>query len=102
MYCKDPEDFSNENEDNSDRSFRAIDLSPESEVFNKVKCLDQDQREVVNIIYNYAVKFKLATKHPHNPWPIPPLLMVHGGAGSGTFISLKCNAFKKYILFSSR
>ena len=49
-----------------------------------------DQRAVVDKMYNYAMKYSLAKKNRNNPWPKPPLLMVHGGAGTGKSHVIDC------------
>ena len=67
--------------------FRKILLEPESKLHEIIRSLDDDQREVLDVLYQYAVEFCLAKKSRSNPWPKPPLLMVHGGAGCGkTFL----------------
>ena len=48
----------------------------------KTRSLDNYQKEVINIGIKYAKDIVKARKEG-NPKPDPPLLMVHGGAGSG-------------------
>ena len=52
-------------------------------MYEMIRNLDQDQRKALDVMYQYASEYKLAERNRNNPWPKPPLLMVHGGAGSG-------------------
>ena len=73
-----------------DRTFRRIELANDSQIFEKIRSLDADQRAVVDKMYNYAINYSLAKKNRSNPWPKPPLLMVHGGAGTGKSHVIEC------------
>ena len=86
----DPTDFVEDGQSENDNTFRRIELQPDSELFSKLRTLDIDQRHVVDVMYNYARQYQLAKKHKHNPWPTPPLLMVHGGAGTGKSHVIEC------------
>ena len=86
---KDPTDYLVD-EQPENNTFRRIELQSESEIFAKLRTLDKDQRQVVDVMYNYARQFQLAKKHKNNAWPTPPLLMVHGGAGTGKSHVIDC------------
>ena len=48
--------------------------------------LDQRQKEALTMALDYAKKlttFPLSSKRQHLPVPTAPLVIVHGGAGSG-------------------
>ena len=49
--------------------------------FEKIRGLDRDERPVLDQMCQYTVKYGLAQKKKHNPWPHLPLLKVLGGAG---------------------
>ena len=86
----DPTDFIQEGITVEDRTFRKIELQSDSLIFEQARTLDCDQREVLDRIYSYAIKFHQAQKNRKNGWPQPPLLMVHGGAGTGKSHIIEC------------
>lgn len=75
--------FSDDHDSTSgDQTFRRIDLQNDNELHSKIKTLDIDQRAVLDKGLQFARQYQRARKHG-DPWPTPPLLIVHGGAGSG-------------------
>ena len=90
LNVKDPSMFLDDGLSESNKTFRSIELQSDSEMSTKLRSLDADQRAVVDKMYNYAVQFSLAQKKKDNPWPKPPLLMVHGGAGTGKSHVIDC------------
>ena len=90
LSVKDPALVTDDSLSEGDRTFRKIELESDSQIFEKVRSLDADQRAVVDKMYNYAIKYSLARKNRSNPWPKPPLLMVHGGAGTGKSHVIDC------------
>ena len=71
-----------------DNIYRTIDLPNIRELKEKTRQLDPYQREVVNILIKYA-KDMIKSTREGNPFPTPPNLMVHGGAGSGKSFLIK-------------
>ena len=90
LSVKDPALLTNDTLSVGDRTFRRIELENDSQLFQKVRSLDTDQRAFVDKMYNYAIEYSLAKKNRSNPWPKPPLLMVHGGAGTGKSHVIDC------------
>ena len=66
-----------------DRTFRKIELQNNDQLYEKIRTLDPDQKKVFDIGLEFAKNFMKARKNSNNKWPVPPLLGVHGGAGSG-------------------
>ena len=67
-----------------DRTYRKIDIDNETVIQEKVNGLDNEQRAVIDYIVGYAKDFKMYEERPtENPKPVPPLLLVHGKAGTG-------------------
>ena len=81
LAIKDPSSFLNDNPQEAPSTFRKITLNSDSELHSKIRGLDIDQRAVVDRMFKYAVEYGLAKLKKFNPWPVPPLLMVQGGAG---------------------
>ena len=63
--------------------YRSIDIPNDDELKQKMRGLDPNQREVVNIGVKFFRDVVKAREYPENPHPQAPLIMVHGGAGSG-------------------
>ena len=61
---------------------KKIDLQGEDEINYKIKQLDCDQRIALDMGVDYAKKCERAGKHQCNR-PIAPLVIVHGGSGTG-------------------
>ena len=69
--------------DNSDHNlFMKTDLLDDEEMSAKIRNLDIDQRMVVDIGVNYAKKFVQSVNRQQKR-PTAPLVIVHGGAGTG-------------------
>ena len=62
--------------------FRRITLKTDERINEIIRPLDEDQQTDLDIMYKYAREYKLSVRNLSNPWPNPPLIMVHGGAGS--------------------
>ena len=80
----DPSLLGQETEENQKASspFIRIELSDVQDLHKEIANLDKYQREVVNISVKYARDLVKTRKAGNRP-PVPPLLMVHGGAGAG-------------------
>ena len=66
--------------------YRRINLPNVNTLKYKTRQLDQFQRNVVDIGVKYA-KDIIKSQREENPYPEPPYVMVHGGAGAGkTFV----------------
>ena len=67
--------------------YSKIVLDTEDVLLRKIRTLDAEQRAVFHIGIKYGRDYKKAEKisaRGKNPsWPTPPLLLVHGGAGTG-------------------
>ena len=66
-----------------DRTFRKIELQSDNVLHDKIRSLDPDQKNVLDIGLKYAQDFMKAIKKSDNKWPKPPLVAVLGGAGTG-------------------
>ena len=82
----DSESIQNENLSNNDQGrdgfYKVIEIQDIQDLKARTAALDQDQKAVIDIGLSYAkdlIKFK-AGKSAH---PVPPLLAIQGGAGSG-------------------
>ena len=77
-------------------SFRKIIVEDENVLADKIKLLDVDQRYAFEIVLKYGRDFVKATKR-NNPCPEAPLLIVHGGAGTGKshLIHVMCQTLEK-------
>ena len=65
-----------------DNVFRKIELDSNENILQKIRSLDPDQKLAVGICVNYAKNFVKATRRA-NPRPTAPLIIMHGGAGTG-------------------
>ena len=81
LFCN-PDDIKENQTKNQASVFKQIVLPPTDELRRKTECLDEFQKEVVNIAVTFARNVVKARKHT-NQHPKPPLLMVNGGAGAG-------------------
>merc|ERR1711894_651827 len=63
-------------------SYRKIVLDSDEILAEKISKLDPDQRLAFETVLKYGRDFMKTTKRK-NPHPTPPLLLVHGGAGTG-------------------
>ena len=67
-----------------DRTYRQIVIEKEEDLLAKVQSLDKEQRAVVDYLVGYARRYRMYEERQHeNPKPEPPLLLVHGNAGTG-------------------
>ena len=62
--------------------FPRIDLTNIDAMLTSIYSLDTQQRKVFNIAIKFCKQFQQA-KHGTSPKPNPPLVFVHGGAGTG-------------------
>ena len=62
--------------------YRKIELQNDESIKSKIQLLDVDQRMVIDIGVDYAKKCARTGKHKCQR-PTAPLLIVHGGAGTG-------------------
>ena len=81
LHVLDPGDIVNTSESNQ-QVYRRTDLVNNEELSAKILLLDKDQRMVIDIGVNYAKKYMQARKN-NIPRPKAPLIIVHGGAGTG-------------------
>ncbi len=64
-------------------NFRKIEVEKDEVLNEKIRKLDCEQRVAFETVLKYARDHKKATENKENLWPEPPLLLVHGGAGTG-------------------
>ena len=72
-----------DNQQQAPNIYRSIEVPNDDELKHKMRGLDPNQREVVNIGVKFFKDIVKSRECPHNPYPQAPLVMVHGGAGSG-------------------
>ena len=81
--CFNPEEFlANESSVHQQSIYRRVDLLNKHELREKTRTLDENQREVLNVVIKYAKDIVKSRQNGNNP-PEAELLMVHGGAGAG-------------------
>ena len=91
----DPDNFDlQENANKSKRTFRSIEMKTLDEILEEARYLDKFQKKVLHIALKYAQDIKIYSKGK-SPNPQAPLLMVHGGAGSGK--SALINVISQYV-----
>ena len=80
----DPSGLENPDKDQvkKEKMFKPIDVGNIDELREKTKKMDFYQKFVIEVAVKFARGIIKAMK-PKNRKPIPPMLMVHGGAGSG-------------------
>ena len=81
LFVLDPGDIAN-TADSNQQVYRRTDLVNDDELSEKILKLDEDQRLVIDIGVNYAKKYLQASKN-NVARPKAPLVIVHGGAGTG-------------------
>ena len=81
LHVLDPGDIANTAESNQ-QVYRRTDLINDDELSVKILKLDKDQRMVIDVGVNYAKKYLQANKN-NLARPKAPLVIVHGGAGTG-------------------
>ena len=64
-------------------TFIRIDISNKSAMQESARKLDREQRRVFDLNMAYCKNTRKAIANPKVPFPRPPLLKVHGGAGTG-------------------
>ena len=87
-----PDDF--ETEDNITqvkKTLRSIEIQTVDEMLEQARTLDEFQKKVLHIAIQFVQHLKIARKGKC-PYPCAPLMMIHGGAGSGksTVIKVMC------------
>ena len=81
--CLNPDDLlENESSVTCQSIYRKIELLDKKELREKTRTLDENQKEVLNIVVKYA-KDIVKSRETGNSPPEAKLLMVHGGAGAG-------------------
>ena len=63
--------------------YERLDISNVESMSNMVHNLDKDQRCAFNKVMLFCKRIRAAESNPNVSYPKPPLLMVHGGAGTG-------------------
>ena len=80
------------------KSLRTIDLKTADEILNDARKLDEFQKKALHVAVEFAQNIVIARKGCGN-YPIAPLIMIHGGAGSGKSTLIKTIAqYVTYIL----
>ena len=64
------------------KTLRSIEVKTADEILKEARHLDQFQKKALHIAVNYAQDVIIARKG-RSSYPRAPLIMVHGGAGSG-------------------
>ena len=77
-----------------ENQYRPINVRPMEELCQQARQLDFYQRKVLEMGIKHA-RALVKARHPKNPLPIAPLVMVDGAAGSGK--SCTINILKEYI-----
>ena len=91
-----------ESEDNSvqiKKTFRTIQIKTNDELLEEARHLDKFQKRVLHVAIRFAQNLMISKKRKM-PSPSGPLLMVHGGAGSGksTVIHVICQYVHKILI----
>ena len=80
------------------KSLRTIEIKTADEMLNDARNLDEFQKKALHVAVEYAQNIVIARKGCGN-YPSAPLMMIHGGAGSGKSTLIKVIAqFVSYIL----
>ena len=90
-----PDDF--EVEDNLTqvkKTLRSIETKTADEILEQARNLDEFQKKVLHVAIKFVQNLKIARKGKC-PYPCAPLVMIHGGAGSGK--STVINVMSQYI-----
>ena len=94
-----PDDLLLQSETRSSSSlYKKIEIPGDGELREATRKLDCYQKEVLNVVLKYA-KDIVKARNPHNKLPVPPLFMMHGGAGAGksTVIRLTAQWFQRIV-----
>ena len=78
----DPEFLERSAVDTFEKQYRPISVRPLEELRQEARQLDFFQHKVIEMGIKHA-RALVKARHPKNPLPIAPLLMVDGAAGSG-------------------
>ena len=78
----DPPDIKAAKSSNDQEIYQKTDFIDDTELSDRILRLDKEQRSVIDVGVNDAKKFVQAVKRKR-PRPKAPLLIVHGGAGTG-------------------
>ena len=70
------------------KTFRTIELKTSDEILNEARKLDKFQKKALHVAIKFAQDLVISKKGKIGP-PRAPLLMVHGGAGSGKSTVIK-------------
>ena len=66
------------------RTYRKIEVEKEEDLLAKVHGLDKEQRSVIDLLVGYGRQLKMYDERKtENHKPAPPLILVHGNAGTG-------------------
>ena len=79
-----------------EKVFKPIDIGNLEDLRQQTKLLDRYQKYVIEVAIRYSRGIVKSTK-PKNRRPTPPVLMVHGGAGSGK--STVINTIAKWVQY---
>ena len=96
----DPDTFNNEadNFQKMKRCLKQLEIKSPDELLAEARKLDMYQKKVLHIALNFAQNIVIARKGKGS-YPAAPLLMVHGGAGSGKSTVIKAiSNFINHIL----
>ena len=97
----DPDDFSSSDSyaaKSNQSFFKKIELLDLSKLSNETRKLDPDQRQVIDIGVHYAQNVRKSQFNKHCK-PIPPQIVVHGGAGCGkSFVINMMTQWQEHIL----
>ena len=80
------------------KTFRNIEIKTPDEILTETRQLDDFQKKVLHIAIKFAQDLRISKKGKL-PFPRAPLLMVHGGAGSGksTVIKVMCQCIHQIL-----
>ena len=67
----------------ANETYIRIDISDKLAMHLSARKLDKEQRRVFDLIMAFCKNTRKAIENPKVPFPKPPLLKVHGGAGTG-------------------
>ena len=78
--------------------YKRIEIPGDNDLREATRKLDCHQREVLNVVLKYG-KDLVKSRKLHNKTPVPPLFMMHGGAGAGksTVIRLTAQWFQSIV-----
>ena len=73
------------------KTLRSIEIKSADEILEEARKLDKFQKKILHVAIKFAQTLKIARKGKC-PYPCAPIMMIHGGAGSGksTVINVMC------------